>query len=254
MRVNKFSVQLEKVICIKLRYVYIPALILVSSCFGSSSTYSVARLPIPEINYLNTPYEQIKDINTAALFDASTSYDPDGGQIIEWMWDVYKYNGTSWDFLFSLSGPDKAIVKCRFPEIGLYKARLWVCAGDVSQTSRWNQVSDVKECFVYVIYRDISADKYVAFGSGITFTYIIRLPNDIQVKEACLTVFDENDLILAELWIKNPVIGKEAKIEWDGKINKGPNAGEFVPAGHFRINFRVIPFHNIPEKPILQEE
>lgn len=236
-----------------MRYIYISAIFAVSPCFASEGVYTYDSLPMPEINYLKTPYVQIRDMNSVVKFDGSASYNPDGGKITEWMWNFYKFNGKSWDFLFTLSGPDKAVINCRITKIGLYKVRLWVRANHGSETDSWNQPNDVKECFVYVIYHKISANQYVAVGSAMTFTYIIKLPKGIQA-QACLTMLDEYGMEIAEIRIKNPVIGKEAKIEWDGRANKGPNAGEFIPAGRFRVNFRVIPFHIIPKKPISQED
>ncbi|MBN1974180.1 MAG: hypothetical protein JW787_11110 [Sedimentisphaerales bacterium] len=237
-----------------IRYIYLLVLIIFSSCVASESTYNSNSLPMPEINYLNTPYEQIRDVNTTAHFDGSTSYDPEGRQIIEWKWDFYKFNGKDWDFIFTLRGPDKAIINCKFGKIGYYIARLWVRTSD----GRWNQDSDVKECVVYVIFHTFSTAQYIAVGSGMTFTYLIELPKDIQVKEACITIVDEYKLPLAEIWIKNPVIGKEAIIEWDGRANKGPYAGEFIPPGTFTVNFKIVPFHSIPNKtddsPDTQEE
>ncbi len=230
------------------RILYIFVLIAVYPCLASEGLYTYNSFPEPQINYLKTPYEQIRDVNSAAHFDASTSYDPEGGRIVEWKWNFYKYNGKSWDFLFTISGPDKAVINCKFPVIGSYRVRLWVRASDGTPMGRWNQDSDVKDCFVYVIYTDISADKYIAVGSGLTFTYIIKLPKDIQVKEAYITVLDEYDQVIAEIRIKNPVIGQETKINWNGKATKGPNAGESIPPGSFRINFRVFPFHSIPKK------
>ncbi len=227
-----------------LRYTYIFVLFTVSSCFAAGSSYNFNKMPIPQINYFKTPYEQIRDVNSFALLDGSTSYDPEGRQIIEWKWDLYEFNGKDWNFIFSLRGPDKAIINCKFGKIGCYIARLWVRTSD----GRWNQDSDVKECVVYVIFHTFSTAQYIAVGSGMTFTYFIELPKDIQVKEACITIVDEYKLPLAEIWIKNPVIGKEGKIEWDGRANTGPNAGEFMPAGQFSINFRVVPFHGIPNK------
>lgn len=227
-----------------IKYAYILVLITASSSFAAGTSYTHNKLPMPQINYLKTSYEQIRDVNSYAHFDASTSYDPEGRQIIEWKWNFYRFNGKNWDFIFTLRGWDKAKVNCKFGAIGWYRARLWVRTID----GRWNQDSDVKECFVYVIYRKIFANQYVAVGTGMTFTYLIILPKDIQVKQACITVVDENNLPFAEIWIKDPVIGKEGKIEWDGRANQGIYAGQFIPAGHFRINFRVIPFHSIPNK------
>ena len=231
-----------------IRYVHILTLIVVSTGFASGNSYSYKKMPLPQINYLKTPYEQIRDVNTVAHFDGSSSYDPEGGRIIEWKWDFYKFNGKDWDLLFTLGGPDKAIFNCKFPEMGWFRVRLSVRASDGISPSRWNQDSDVKDCFIYVIFHKLYANEYVGFGSGMTFTYLIKLPKDIQVKEACVTIVDEYALPLAEIWVKNPVIGKEGKIEWDGKANKGPNAGEFIPAGRFSINFRVVPFHSILKK------
>ena len=81
-----------------------------------------------------------------------------------------------------------------------------------------------------------------------TFTYIIELPKDIKVKEAYLTMLDEYKLPIAQIKIKDPVIGKETKVEWDGRMNKGPNAGDFIPPGHFSVKFTVVPFYSIEKK------
>ena len=226
------------------RYIYILILAAASPCFAAGSSYNFYKLPIPQINYQRAPYVQIRDVNEFAHFDGSTSYDPEGRQIIEWKWDLYKFNGKDWDYIFSLRGPDKAIINCKFGKIGCYIARLWVRTSD----GRWNQDRDVKECIVYIIFRKIYAAQYIAVGSGMTFTYLIQLPQNIQVKEACINIVDEYQIPLAELWIIDPVIGKEGKIEWDGRTNTGPYAGEFIPAGHFSINFRVVPFISIPNK------
>lgn len=226
------------------RYIFILILTAVSSCFAAGSSYTFNKLPVPQINYLKAPYVQIRDVNEFAHFDGSTSYDPKGRQIIEWKWDLYKFNNKDWDFIFSLRGPDKAIINCKIGNIGCYRARLWVRTSD----GRWNQDSDVKECIVYIIFRKIYADQYIAVGSGMTFKYLIKLPKDIQVKEACINIVDEYKLPLAELWIIDPVIGKEGKIEWDGRANTGFYAGEFIPAGQFSINFRVVPFLSLNNK------
>ena len=137
---------------------YILVLITASPVFAAGSSYTFDKLPIPQINYLTTPYEQIRDINTPANFDGSTSYDPEGRRIIEWKWNFYKFNGTSWDFLFSVRGPDKAKIGCKFGIMGWYKVRLWVRTNDARGS--WNQDSDVKECFVYVLNKKLSANEY----------------------------------------------------------------------------------------------
>ena len=61
-------------------------------------------------------------------------------------------------------------------------------------------------------------------------------------------MLDENKLLIAQIKIKEPVIGKETNVEWDGIMNKGPHAGEPMPAGQFSLNFRIVPFIINPPK------
>ena len=154
---------------------YILVLIIVSPVFAAGSSYTFNKLPIPQIDSIKTPYEQICDVNSSVNFDGSTSYDPEGRRLIEWKWDFYKFNGKDWDFLFTSRGSDKAIISCNFGIMGWYKIRLWVRTSDA--TGSWNQDCDVKECFVYVIYHKFYANEYVAAGMPMTFRYISPMGN-----------------------------------------------------------------------------
>lgn len=146
-------------------------------CLTATPALAWNQLPVPVINSSVTPDEQYTGSGNVVSLDGSpTSYDPDG-YIVDYEWQVYKWNGSSYSYYGIQWGSPTSR---RFTTPAKYRVDLYVQDND----DEWSSSSD--SCYVTAVQVALSGGGYIG-GIGGSIPISLSLEPSLTTGEVRLS-------------------------------------------------------------------
>lgn len=184
-------------------------------CLTAAPALAWNQLPVPEIKSTVTPYSQYIASGNTVTLDGGWSYDPDGW-IVDYEWDVYKKNGSSYSYYATQYGSPTSR---RFTTPARYRLDLYVQDNDNEWSSSWDS------CYVTAVDVTITnGDEYMHYGgSDQADIYYTILPNDPDLRcSSTLLIKDSSQNTIRTISL-GPNVGSQYT-SWDGLKNDGSPA------------------------------
>jgi hypothetical protein len=152
-------------------------------------------LPAPPVaSFSYSPHNPM--VNERVTFDASSSYDPDGGTIVNYRWELYRLTSDGaiiWPPMDIIEGSDKVIISYSFGK-GEYLIKLTV-KDDEDQTATTSKTLKVWEKWSFVFITDIHIGGYYVYKWYISKDYDSVGWNDNGVGEETVATQNLREIV-----------------------------------------------------------